>query len=735
MQIYHFVTKALVTKLRWLLLVLLYLFNTNVFAADSLQSPSLNPAFVKYQQLKALGIVKAQTTNGHPLGYIPPPVDLPQVPTTTSHLAIKANTFPAKYDLRALGRVTPVRNQGACGDCWAHGAYGSLESFLKPTENRDFSEAHLNDYNGFDFGWCEGGNNDMSAAYMTRWKGPLNDTDYPQPSLTSDVGLSIQKHVQNVDFLPQRTNYLDNNDIKAAIVNTGAVTMAYYHNDYYFNASTNAYYNPKQANTNHLITIVGWDDNFSKNNFTRIPPSDGAFIVKNSWGTAWGEQGYFYISYYDAVLNDAAAFNNAEPVTNYARSYEYDALGQTSYFWFNTSDAWFANVFTADANTTTIAAASFYTLAPNTTYNVSVYRDVTAGKPNSGTLVASASGSINYAGYHTVKFSTPASVTPGKNFAVVVRFTGNPYIPVESPINGYSSKATASAGQSYVASNGTSWSDITSFSGFTKTNVTIKAFAGTATAKPLLNVSKTGTGVGTVSSNPTGIACGTDCSEAYTTNTVVTLTAQASAGSAFTGWSGACSGTATTCSVTISTAQTVTAQFDLVTYSLDITKVGNGTVNSNPAGISCGTDCSEAFKPGTKVTLTATPDTNYTFAGWSGACTGTTSTCTVTMNAAQAATATFKPKSTPTLIVSTVGNGTIVSLPSSQTTTSATSVPDISCGADCSENYSVNSVVTLVATPVTGYKFSAWSGACTGNTSTCTVTMSAAKTVKATFTP
>src|SRR5204862_401115 len=138
-----------------------------------------------------------------------------------------------------------------------------------------------------------------------------------------------------------------------------------------------------------------------------------------------------------------------------------------------------------------------------------------------------------------------------------------------------------------------------------------------------LTVSKAGTGSGTVASTPAGITCGTDCSETYPSGTPVTLTAAPTTGSAFTGWSGgACTGTGP-CTVTLTAATTVTASFT-PTFTLTVAKAGSGTVTSTPAGISCGTDCSEPYASGTAVTLAATPAVGSVFSGWSGGgCTGT----------------------------------------------------------------------------------------------------------------
>ena len=170
-----------------------------------------------------------------------------------------------------------------------------------------------------------------------------------------------------------------------------------------------------------------------------------------------------------------------------------------------------------------------------------------------------------------------------------------------------------------------------------------------------LTVSKDGTGSGTVTSNPAGINCGADCSESYIYNTSVTLTAAPAAGSTFTGWSGACSGTGS-CVLSMTSAKSVTATFTINTYTLTVSKdgTGSGTVTSNPAGINCGSTCSYAFAYNTVVTLTASPTSPSTFGGWSGGGCSGTGTCTVTMSSAQSVTATFNSsgKLTPTVTAS-----------------------------------------------------------------------------------
>jgi len=160
----------------------------------------------------------------------------------------------------------------------------------------------------------------------------------------------------------------------------------------------------------------------------------------------------------------------------------------------------------------------------------------------------------------------------------------------------------------------------------------------------VLTAGSAGAGAGTISSTPAGIDCGVTCTASYVSGTTVTLTATPDASSTFTGWSGACTGTAA-CVVTITAATTVTANFSPIvtpaSFVLTASRVGTGGgAISSTAGIDCGAICSASYISGTSVTLIATPDATSTFAGWSGACTGTAA-CVVTMDAARTVTAAF----------------------------------------------------------------------------------------------
>jgi hypothetical protein len=245
-----------------------------------------------------------------------------------------------------------------------------------------------------------------------------------------------------------------------------------------------------------------------------------------------------------------------------------------------------------------------------------------------------------------------------------------------------------------------------------------------AIATYTLTVSHAGTGDGRVTSSPVGINCGLACNGVYNYNTSLSLTATPFSGSVFSGWSGACSGTGT-CSVAMTEAQAVTATFSLA-FDLTVSRAGtgSGTVTSSPAGINCGADCNEVYNYPTPVTLTATPSGDSVFIGWAGACSGT-GTCTVAMTKGQNVWANFSSStSTYTLTVYPVGTGrgTVMSTPTG-----------INCGNACSEAYSYNTSVTLIATPSSALsRFDGWSGACTG-TKNCVVTMNQARSVTATF--
>ncbi|MCA1657529.1 MAG: InlB B-repeat-containing protein, partial [Actinobacteria bacterium] len=215
--------------------------------------------------------------------------------------------------------------------------------------------------------------------------------------------------------------------------------------------------------------------------------------------------------------------------------------------------------------------------------------------------------------------------------------------------------ATPAAGSTF-----TGWSNECAFATTTCTVTMTQARSVTAqfTVPPTsftLGVSMLGTGSGTVTSTPAGINCGQTCTASYATGTQVTLTATPAAGSAFSGWKGACSGTGA-CTVTMDQTRAAYAEFTPIPRTLTISKNGTGTITSTPAGINCGTTCTATYDHGTQVTLTPDPATGSTFAGWGGDCTGT-GACVVTMTQARSVAATFNlppPDTTPPITTITL---------------------------------------------------------------------------------
>ena len=284
--------------------------------------------------------------------------------------------------------------------------------------------------------------------------------------------------------------------------------------------------------------------------------------------------------------------------------------------------------------------------------------------------------------------------------------------------------ATPAVGSSFA---GWSGGGCTGVSTCAVTLTAATAVSATFSNNPTLAVTRAGNGTGTVTSTPAGINCGTDCTESYPVGTSVVLTSTAALGSTFAGWSGgSCSGLGT-CALGLSGSTTVTATFTLNIVTLTVVKSGNGTgtVVSTPAGINCGSDCSEPYGFGATVTLTATPAIGSTFTGWSGGSCAGTGTCTVTIAVAVTVTASFtRQQVTLTVARAGAGTGTVTSSPAG-----------INCGTDCSELVAYGDTVMLTATPAVASRFIGWSGASCAGTGTCSVTVTAATTVTATFVP
>jgi C1A family cysteine protease len=422
----------------------------------------------------------------HGLGRIPSPLAPPTAQPSARTLAAAqatAASYPSSYDLRTSSRDTKVDDQGPYGTCWAFATIGALESDLRPGDTTEYSEDNLVLNAGFDTPaggpYNNGGYSGWTAAYLLRWGGPVTLAQDAYGDGLTPPGLMPARHLQQWLRIPAPVSAGSPDTVKAALVNYGALDTAMYWTSGSFSGANVAYYYSGTASANHEIDIVGWDDTYSLANFNSAPPGDGAFLCRNSWGTSWGAAGYFWVSYYDKLItSDMDVFPAAESATNYARIYQYDPLGETRDYGYGSTTGWMANRFTAAASES-LAAVGIWIPSGDASY-------VVYGGTSLGDLTELASGTAQYAGFQTVTLPTQIALTAGSPFVVAVRMTTPGYnrpIPIEYPYAGYSSIATASAGQSYVSSNGSTWTDLTTPE--PGSNVCLKAYTVAATGSDL----------------------------------------------------------------------------------------------------------------------------------------------------------------------------------------------------------------------------------------------------------
>lgn len=379
-------------------------------------------------------------------------------------------TLPARYNLAENGFVTDVKNQQDSGNCWAFAALASLETCVLKASNKTFNFSVENMKNLIEmysaYGWKmetnEGGYNGMPMGYLASWLGPVNATLDPfDDKGTLSPLLDSEMHIQNIYVLPARTSYTDNDAIKEAILKYGGLYASYYHSAGYLNSKTNAYYDPYTGNGNHAITVVGWDDNYSKNNFYTTPAGDGAFIVKNSWGSSWGDNGYFYISYYDRVLfavnKDNQAFTYIlNDTVRYTKNYQYDVAGMTDYLITGKKTVWYKNIYNATGNEVIAAVSTFF----NTTvdYEISIYvNDV---------LQLTQNGRHEGSGYYTIPLKEYVPVAVGDIFKIVVKLAnpqnGYAAVPISEQLS--TTRCYYAPGVSYFSNDGKKWTDLYDYS-------------------------------------------------------------------------------------------------------------------------------------------------------------------------------------------------------------------------------------------------------------------------------
>lgn len=380
------------------------------------------------------------------------------------------------YDARNDGLITPVKQQGSYNMCWAYSAISLAETSMiknglilngetSRADNTDLSEWQLayftyntgEDRLGGTVGDSTkilysgaadiGGSNTFTTFALANWTGVSEEAVAPYESIGEGV-LAPHLAVGSAAHLKQ-AYWMNSSDIEAmkqAIYECGSITTKYYHNSIYLNYSTGAYnYNKSGAGANHTVTIVGWDDDYSAENFLEghRPSSNGAWLVKNSWGSEWladenGQNGgYFWLSYEDGYLNGASGkafayiFGDA---SEYDHNYQYDG-SCGAFISATTKDTGYrvksgqklADIYQIpkDSNfgSEELKAVSFALYAANVEYSIQIYKDLEdISDPESGKAVFEepVTGNTSYIGYYTVDLPAGVEFMANDRFSVVI---------------------------------------------------------------------------------------------------------------------------------------------------------------------------------------------------------------------------------------------------------------------------------------------------------------------------
>ena len=373
--------------------------------------------------------------------------------------------LPSKYDLRDYNQVTPVKSQKSSGNCWAFTSLAALEScILKASgESFDLSEENMKNIMAYysDYGWKlepnKGGYDDMGVGYLVSWLGPIKEDfeTFSDNTVLSPL-LNDTIHVQNVIYLT-RTDYTDNDAVKEALIRYGAVATGIYYSGSYM--KSDSYYYSGSNGPNHAVTIVGWDDNYSKNNFKTAAPGDGAWICKNSWGETWGNNGYFYVSYYDKNCVRLGAYDKStytiilNDTRHYDKNYQYDIIGITDYLITGNETMWYENIFKATDNELLTAFSTYF----NTT------TDWTAKIYVNNALKLTQNG-VSVPGYYTFNLDNAIPLKTGDTFRIVIKISAPGKIasvPISEKVR--SNRILYSKGISFFSYDGKNWIDLFDF--------------------------------------------------------------------------------------------------------------------------------------------------------------------------------------------------------------------------------------------------------------------------------
>lgn len=394
--------------------------NNNFFANPSKNATSIYAVFLKKitdNGNKFNGDVKSLENKNFETN-----VEGGSLPFIILNNTIHFDELPSSFDLRKYNFTAPVMNQGMMGACWAFGAVGALQSSLIRYTNVSYNFSVNNMKNSMlqysKYGLLEvteGANGFIPAFYLISWLGisPSGYDVYDELGKISPlISTPDDLHIFDVVDIPHRKNVQDNDGIKEAILKYGAVEASYYssHGGLYYNDLTHAQYYFGENEPDHSICVVGWDDNYSKSNFLWTPPGDGAFIVQNSWGTEWGENGFFYISYYDKTF--ATTINPIAFAIKNNRTYDMNYQNEISGLLGVFDLDYYANTYVAEKDGL-IAAVGTYFNQTGSNYQFTIYvNDI---------KMYSQKGVSDFRGYSTIPLDKYVQIKKGDNFKVVFK--------------------------------------------------------------------------------------------------------------------------------------------------------------------------------------------------------------------------------------------------------------------------------------------------------------------------
>lgn len=372
--------------------------------------------------------------------------------------------LPPQYDLRDRQRTPKVKNQGPYGTCWAFAALAAMESALLPEEVEEFSPDHMSIQNSFVLEQAAGGEYTMGMAYLTSWQGPVLEEDDPYGDGESRDDLKAVKHVQEVQLIEGK----DFEKIKEFVFKHGGVQTAIYSAlnnaqaySPYYNHEKSAYCYIGAEKPNHEIMIIGWDDNYPKENFNAEVEGDGAFLCQNSWGEEFGDKGVFYVSYFDVNIGiHNVVYSGIEEADNYDRIYQSDLCGWVGQIGYNIDSIYGANVYKAES-AERLQAAGFYATGKETSYELFIVKDF-RDTDSLEERIKVAEGSVANAGYYTIKFDKEIQVEANEKFAVILHITtpGSVHpMAIEYMADEMTANVDLADGEGYISVGGGRWED------------------------------------------------------------------------------------------------------------------------------------------------------------------------------------------------------------------------------------------------------------------------------------